>query len=82
MLQLNNTQMKIMTTTMLKSLQILKPEIQRIIDVNKVSDITNLQLDFFKNHEYFNFSASSPLNIHHYKDQYWLIDGQHRLDSM
>ena len=82
MLQLNNTQMKIMTTTFLKSLQILKPEIQRIIDNNKVYDIVNLQLDFFKKHNYFNFSASSPLNLHHYKDQYWLLDGQHRLAAM
>ena len=82
MLQLNNTQMKIMTTTVLKSLQILKPEIQRIIDNNKVYDIVNLQLDFFKKHNHFNFSASSPLNLHHYKDQYWLLDGQHRLAAM
>ena len=82
MLQLNNTQMKIMKTTVLKSLKILKPEIQRIIDNNKVNDIVNLQLDFFKKHNFFNFSASNPLNIHHYKDQYWLIDGQHRLAAM
>jgi len=82
MLQLNNTQMKIMTTTMLKSLQIVKPEIQRIIDNNKVYDIVNLQLDFFKKHNYFNFSASNPLNLHYFKDQYWLIDGQHRLAAM
>lgn len=82
MLQINNTQMKIMTTTMLKSLQILKPEIQRIIDNNKVHDIVNLQLDFFKKYNHFNFSASSPLNLHYFKDQYWLIDGQHRLAAM
>ena len=82
MLQLNNTQMKIMKTTVLKSLKILKPEIQRIIDNNKVNDIVNLQLDFFKKHNFFNYSASNPLNIHHYKDQYWLIDGQHRLAAM
>lgn len=82
MLQLNNTQMKIMTTTMLKSLQIMKPEKLRIIDNSKVNDIINTQLDFYKKHNYFNFSASNPLNINYYKDQYWLIDGQHRLAAM
>ena len=41
MLQLNNTQMKIMTTTMLKSLQIVKPEIQRIL--GQVSESANSQ---------------------------------------
>lgn len=82
MLQNDNTQMKIMTTTMLESLQISKPEIQRIIDNNKVCDIVNFQLDFFKKHNHFNFSASNPLNLHYYKDQYWLIDGQHRLAAM
>lgn len=82
MLNINNTKIQKLTTTSLMSLQILKPEIQRIIDNTKVVDIVNLQLDFFKKHNYFNFSASGLLNIHHFKDQYWLLDGQHRLAAM
>lgn len=82
MLQLNNTKIQKMTTTVLKSLQMLKPEIQRIIDNNKVYDIVNLQLDFFKKNNYFNFTASNPINLHYYEEQYWLLDGQHRLAAM
>jgi hypothetical protein len=51
-----------MTTTVLKSLQILKPEIQRIIDNNKVYDIVNLQLGFFKKNNYFNFTELNNSN--------------------
>jgi len=46
MLQLNNTEMKIMTTNMLKSLQIVKPEIKRITGNNKVYNIINLVTNY------------------------------------
>lgn len=82
MLKINNTQILKMTTTVLKSLPILKPEIQRIIDNIKVMDIVNLQLDFYKKHHFFNFNAAGTLNIHQYEGQYLLVDGQHRLAAL
>lgn len=68
-----------MTTSELIELNITKPDIQRIINNNKVTDIIKQQLDFFKKNNFFNFTASSPLNIHYIDKTYMLVDGQHRL---
>ena len=62
-------------------LNILFPEIQRILDKDVVNDIVNYQLEFRKNHGRFNFIG--VINIHYVKerDTYFLVDGQHRFTS-
>lgn len=82
MLSINNTRIEKMSTKDINVLTIMKPEIQRIIDNSKVEEIIKMQLEYFKEHNHFNLSASSPLNIHFYENKYWLLDGQHRLSAM
>ena len=82
MTSLNNTKIEIFTTSKLKQLEINKPEIQRIAEDQKVKEIVQFQLDFHKTHNYFNFTASGPINIHKWNDQYLLVDGQHRLAAL
>ena len=81
-MNLNNTSIVIIPIKELLNKNIKKPDIQRIIDRSKVNDIINFQLDFYKKYEYFNYSASGPINIHVFEDEYYLIDGQHRLESI
>ena len=82
MFSLNNTQIEIKTMKQLIELDIIKPHIQRVIDSTKVQDIIQFQLDFFKEHGYFNFTASGPINIHHFDQKYYLVDGQHRFEAL
>ena len=57
------------------------PNIQRIRDDDKVSDIISYQCDFFRNHQCFNIMG--VINIHHCVENntYYLIDGQHRYEA-
>ena len=82
MFSLNNTQIETKTIKQLLELEIIKPPIQRVIDSTKVQDIVQFQLDFFKEHGYFNFTASGPINVHHFDHKYYLVDGQHRLEAL
>ena len=82
MFSLNNTRIETKTIKQLLELEIIKPPIQRVIDATKVQDIVQFQLDFFKEHGHFNFTASGPINIHHFDQKYYLVDGQHRLESL
>tara|TARA_Y100000816_G_C26096072_1_gene580101 strand:- start:1184 stop:2278 length:1095 start_codon:yes stop_codon:yes gene_type:complete len=81
-MQLNNTFIKIHDIKELRSYNIIKPNIQRIINKTNVSDIIEYQLDFFKRNNYFNFTACGPINIHVFEDKYYLVDGQHRMESL
>ena len=81
-LKLNNTKIECLFTSNLLELNIIKPEIQRIIDNEKVKDIIIFQLDFHRRNNYFNFTVSAPINIHIFKENYFLIDGQHRLEAL
>lgn len=82
MCSINNTQIITIKTSQLDSLNIKKPEIQRIIDKEKVTDIVKFQLEYHKKYGRFNFSASGPLNIHTWEDKNLLVDGQHRLSAI
>jgi hypothetical protein len=68
-----------MSTSELLEMNIEKPDIQRIANLSKVDDIVKQQLVFFKKNGHFNFTASSPINIHYINESYMLVDGQHRL---
>ena len=64
----------------LLTLEIITPEIQRIIDRNKVNDIVDYQIEYKKKYNKFNFMG--VINIHVLTDKgYYLIDGQHRFES-
>lgn len=82
MFSLNNTQIDSKTIKELIELNIIKPPIQRVIDNTKVEDIVKFQLNFFKENGFFNFTASGPINIHYFQEKYYLVDGQHRLESL
>ena len=58
------------------------PNIQRIRDDDKVNDIINYQLNYFKKKNKFNFFG--VINIHYCKQNstFYLVDGQHRYESM
>ena len=82
MILLNNTKIEIYQSSKINELNIIKPEIQRIIDNEKVVDIVKFQLDFYKQNGFFNFSASGPINIHNWDNQHLLVDGQHRIEAL
>ena len=79
---LNNTEIEILNIISLRNLHVEKPEIQRIIDTQKVDDIVDYQLRFYKEKKFFNFSASNLINIHIWNDKHLLVDGQHRLQAI
>lgn len=58
------------------------PNYQRIIDVNKVKDIVDYQLNHIKKHGYHNFLGT--INIHYLipKKEFYLVDGQHRYEAI
>lgn len=66
----------------LQKYNIITPNIQRIIDDTRVHDIIEYQIKFFKQFQTFNYFGT--INIHHCIDtnEYYLIDGQHRFESM
>jgi hypothetical protein len=79
MCTVNNTKIETFTTSKLTDLHVVKPEIQRLVDLQKIDDIVQFQLDFHKKSNFFNFTASGPINIHQWDDKYFLVDGQHRV---
>lgn len=81
-IQLNNTEIKCLKTSELLGLNIEKPDIQRIIDLDKVTEIIKFQLEFKRRNGFFNFSASGPINVHIWNDKSLLIDGQHRYAAL
>ena len=58
------------------------PNIQRILNTDKVTTIFNYQLDYYKKYNQFNILG--VINIHYVKDTniYYLIDGQHRYSAL
>lgn len=82
MLKINNTSLRLISTSELNQFNLLKPDIQRIVDVYKVDDLIKFQLEFKKRTGYFNFTSSGPINIHRWNDKYFLIDGQHRIEAL
>ena len=82
MVTLHNTEIKIYKTSDLLHLEIKKPEIQRILENNKVDDIIKYQLDHNKKYGKFNFNVSGLINIHKLDDELFLIDGQHRFKAL
>ena len=78
----DNTYIKCIKTSELAELCIIKPDFQRIVDSAKVGEIVKFHLEFHKIHKHFNFTASGPINIHHWNDTNLLIDGQHRMAAL
>jgi len=66
----------------LVNLNIQIPNIQRIKDNNKVDDIVNYQLDYYKKHNSWNYLGM--INLHYCSDNdiYYIMDGQHRYESL
>ena len=77
----NATIYKIKTDDLLK-MKILKPNCQRLVDDDKVKEIIKSSLEFNKENNHFNFSVSSPPNLHMLDDSLYLIDGQHRIQAL
>jgi hypothetical protein len=64
------------------SLNIIIPSEQRLVDQNNVDSIVKYQLEYYNNHNEFNFIG--VINIHYCKEHnsYYLVDGQHRYKAM
>ncbi len=82
MLSLDNTKIELIKTSDLEKLNLLKPDIQRIINKHKVEELVNCQLKYVKERGHFNISPSGPINIHILNGKKFLIDGQHRISAM
>jgi 5-methylcytosine-specific restriction endonuclease McrA len=69
-------------TSKLLNQEIEIPNIQRIRDDNKINDIVNYQINYYKNNNKFNFLG--VINIHYCKENnlFFLVDGQHRYESI
>lgn len=75
----NNRSIKRVSISRLLELNIHKPNIQRIIDNDKVNHIVEYQLSHIKNKTYPNFFGT--INIHKLDKDLYLVDGQHRFES-
>jgi len=53
---------------------------QRIMDKDKVNEIVHYQLDHYKKNQKFNYIGN--ITLIHFKDKYYLCDGQHRCGSL
>ena len=80
-IQINNKLIGTISISNLLKLNIETPDIQRIVDTDKVNDIVNYQINHIKKYKFFNFLGS--INIHYVKnnDNYYLSDGQHRYSA-
>ena len=81
-LEINNkTIIKINFSELLKY-NIITPNIQRILNLDKVNNIVTYQIDYFKNYNLFNILG--VINISYNKDNnvYYLVDGQHRYNAL
>ena len=81
-LEINN---KIIIKTNFKNLLLYNiniPNIQRILDIDKVNNIVAYQINYYKNNN--NFNILGVINIHFNKENnmYYLIDGQHRYNAL
>ena len=76
-----NTWLGTIKSSIFFDLPVCIPNIQRIRDDDKVSDIISYQCDFFRRHQYFNIMG--VINIHYCSENatYYLIDGQHRYEA-
>ena len=81
-LTVNNATIKKIKTDDLLKMKILKPNCQRLVDDDKVKEIIKSSLEFNKENNHFNFSVSSPPNLHMLDDSLYLIDGQHRIQAL
>lgn len=80
-LKLNNKLIKIVKTSeLVNDFQLVIPEIQRIIETNKVNDIVMYQLNELKETNKTNFLG--VLSLNKLDDKYYLIDGQHRFRAL
>ena len=80
-LKLNNKLIKIVKTSeIVNDFQLVIPEIQRIIETNKVNEIVMYQLNELKEKNKTNFLGVLSLNM--LENKYYLIDGQHRFRAL
>jgi hypothetical protein len=62
------------------SLPINKPKVQRQILHEKINDITNYQIEYFKKNDV--FDLKTPIIIGKLDTLYYILDGQHRTESI
>jgi len=76
-----NTWLGTIKSNDLFNLSINIPNIQRIRDNDKVTDIISYQCDYYRNHQRFNIMG--VINIHFCAENntHYLIDGQHRYEA-
>ena len=81
-IKLNNKTIKILKISELIALHIETPNIQRIKEQNKIDNIVEYQLKNISDNGFANFLG--VINLHYCREnnQYYLVDGQHRFESL
>jgi len=62
------------------AMELLKPNVQRLVDIQHVNDIVSYQIDHYKKHKL--FSLGGPFIVAELNKQLYLLDGHHRLASL
>ena len=79
-IQINNKIIGKINNKILLDIEINIPNEQRIRDDTKVNEIIEYQEDYYKKNGIFNFIGI--INIHLCDEKYYLVDGQHRYNSI
>ena len=69
-------------TTEILNQNIEIPNIQRLRNDNKVQNIVNYQIQFYRERKHWNFLGNININYCKANSKYYLIDGQHRFESL
>jgi 5-methylcytosine-specific restriction endonuclease McrA len=77
-----NKHLRYVKTTMggFCSLDLIKPNVQRLVDTHHVNDIMSYQIDYYKKYARFNFG--SPFIVGELDKKLYLLDGHHRMASI
>ena len=81
-IEYNNKSIGFIKSNLLINNEIELPNFQRIKDNDKINDIINYQIDYFKKNKIFNFLGLLSIHYCNTTKLYYLIDGQHRYNSI
>ncbi len=65
---------------LLNGLKIVNPDCQRLLDNDQVNKILEYQINYYK--KYNEFFFSNPITLSKLNNEYYIIDGQHRLSCI
>ena len=81
-LEINNKIIIKINFSELLKYNIITPNIQRILDLDKVNNIVTYQIEYFKINNLFNILGVININYNKENNIYYLVDGQHRYNAL